>query len=80
MALDNFDSVSVGLLVVSCGNNTWGGSIHIIGSSQLKVVEALVLAEEQGGQRRLDLSSQTMRRLRVCADYRHSLTLGNCFL
>ena len=42
MALDNFDSVSVGLLVVSCGNNTWGGSIHIIGSSQLKVVEALV--------------------------------------
>ena len=29
MALDNFDSVSVGLLVVSCGNNTWGGSIHI---------------------------------------------------
>ena len=42
MALDNFDSVSVGLLVVSCGNNTWGGSIHIIGSSRLKVVEALV--------------------------------------
>ena len=42
MALDNFDSVSVGLFVVSCGNNTWGGSIHIIGSSRLKVVEALV--------------------------------------
>ena len=29
MALDNFDSVSVRLFVGSCGNNTWGGSIHI---------------------------------------------------
>ena len=51
MALDNFDSVSVGLFVVSCGNNTWGGSIHIgwffLAESGGSVS---LLAEEQGGQ------------------------------
>ena len=65
MALDNFDSVSVGLLVAV--ETIRGEEVYTLdGSSRLKVVEALVLAEEQGGQRRLDLSSQTMRRLRVC--------------
>ena len=42
MALDNFDSVSVGLFVVSCGNNTWGGSIHIGWFFLAERVEALV--------------------------------------
>ena len=50
MALDNFDSVSVGLLVVSCGNNTWGGSIHIGWFFPAESGGSVSLAEEQGGQ------------------------------